>query len=421
MNIINFSYRFAARDPLYDVYPGKPRREGGLPWEGYEKARWLHHVSGVPVTWIVDSVAIDQAYRRMRNDVETTGDELILQLEPFAHQPLLEKLGIKQEPFGLRNYKTGDLVTLFKGLKKFAEDKLELPVTIGSGYWLSAQVIRAAAEAGFEAIWGMCWDQKGIDGATHRGSPWFPYYLSEEDFKAPSTKPGGVLFFPWYRADLGNAFLLNHHPPFTTHSGELVRWNLDFPETYVRAMFAQAAHEARTSPFAFSQVHLECDWMDSSGIFHDEDTSPAAVTFEFQKKMVQLAASMEGYEFSTLARFVAWHRKNFEFTTRHDTVWTDPFENFPPLRFAADCDSLRVSTIDGELLASQNYRDGKLAEADAGFLDRYALGRRLCPNPRLPFALQWRLRQWAAIPDRQEEGPRIDTGAPAPMGSGSLI
>jgi len=291
MNIINFSYRFAARDPLFDVYPGKPRREGGLPWEGYEKARWLHHVSGVPVTWIVDSVAIDQAYRRMRNDVETTGDELILQLEPFAHQPLLEKLGIKQEPFGLRNYKTGDLVTLFKGLKKFAEDKLELPVTIGSGYWLSAHVIRAAAEAGFEAIWGMCWDQKGIDGATHRGSPWFPYYLSEEDFKAPSTKPGGVLFFPWYRADLGNAFLLNHHPPFTTHSGELVRWNLDFPETYVRAMFAQAAHEARTSPFAFSQVHLECDWMDSSGIFHDEDTSPAAVTFEFQKKMFQRKAT----------------------------------------------------------------------------------------------------------------------------------
>ena len=198
-HFVNFSYRFASREPKYDVYPWKSRGAAGLPWEGFEKAAWLHHCTGVPVTWMVDSVAIEQAGRRVRQFADNFGDDIILYLEAFGYQPLYAKLGVTQKAFGLRNYSYDELCKVITGYRKLAKETLGRDITIGAGYWWNAEVIRAAQDSGLQALWGLCWDQQGIDGATHRGSPWFPYYASPREFKAPvETKEEGVLVMPWY-------------------------------------------------------------------------------------------------------------------------------------------------------------------------------------------------------------------------------
>jgi len=391
-SFLNFSYRFAARDPRNDVYPWKSRNRGGLPWEGFEKAAWLHHTTGVPVTWMVDSVAIEEAGRRLRKFAEVYGDEVVLQLEALAEQPLFKKIGVEQKAFGLRNYSRDELVRLISGMRKHAQDVLGIDVRIGSGYWWNADVVSAAEEAGLEGLWGLCWDQCGIDGATHRGSPWFPYYASPREFKVPNPEAKGLLLFPWYRADLGNAFLFSDHPPFSTHSGELTRWCLRYPAEYVHAILNQALTEAKTSPFSFTEFHLECDWIDSSGIFHDEEMSPATEVWAMQRACVEDALEWKSFVIGRLDAFLAWHGKHFEQTTAHSLCWTDPLGNLPPLKFSADINQLTVQDADGKLLARQLYQEGILGGADAGFTDRAGLLKQLAPGAQLPHALQNRVK-----------------------------
>ncbi len=389
---LNFSYRFAARDPKGDVYPWKSRQNGGLPWEGFEKAAWLHHTTGVPVTWMVDSVALEQAGRRLAKFSEVYGDEIVLSLEAFAAQPMFAKFGVEQKAFGMRNYGREELVKIMTGMRRYAQDVLGRDVRIGAGYWWSADVIAAAEECGFEGLWGLCWDQHGIDGATHRGSPWFPYYASASEFRAPSANENGLLLFPWYRADLGNAFLYNDHPPFTTHSGELARWCLDYPRDYVNAMLNQAVLEAKISPFSYTEFHLECDWIDSSGIFHDEEMSPATEVWAIQKACVREAAGWKQFQIGSINDFLQWHRERFSRTTRHTLWWTDPFGELPPLEFSADADALMVRDTNGNIVARQSYSGGRLGEMDEGFRDRAGLRRKLAPDATLSAVLVNRLR-----------------------------
>lgn len=389
---LNFSYRFAARDPKHDVYPWKSRRDGGLPWEGFEKAAWLHHTTGVPVTWMVDSVALEQAGRRLAKFCDVYGDEIVLSLEAFAAQPIWKKFGIEQKAFGMRNYSRAELVKIMTCMRRYAQDVVGRDVRIGAGYWWNADVISAAEECGFEGLWGLCWDQQGIDGATHRGSPWFPYYASTSEFRAPSVGEKGLLLFPWYRADLGNAFLYDDHPPFTTHTGELTRWCLEYPRDYVNAMLSQAVLEAKTSPFSYTEFHLECDWFDSSGIFHDEEMSPATEVWAMQRACVQEAAAWKQFQIGPISDFLQWHREKFSRTTRHTLWWTDPLGQLPPLEFIADADALVVRDNGGNIVASQSYSGGLLGNADEGFLDRAGLRHQLAPEATLPAELLKRLR-----------------------------
>lgn len=392
-HFVNFSYRFAAREPDFDVYPWKSRNQGGLPWEGFEKAAWLHHSTGVPVTWMVDSVALKQAGRRLRQFADVYGDDIVVYLEAFARQPLYEELGVSQKAFGLRNYSYDDLCKIMRGYRKLAADTLGRDITVGAGYWWNGEVMRAARDSGFQALWGLCWDQQGIDGATHRGSPWFPYYASPREFKAPvESSEEGVLVMPWYRADLGNAFLFNHHPPFTTHTGELARWNLTYPSQYVQSMVQQGLEETASSPFAFTEFHLECDWMDSSGLYHDEEMSPATEVWAFQKACVAEGINPAHGRVTGLHEFAAWHLKNHPQTTRHELLWRDPLGNFPELRFTADARALEVSTADGRLVARQEYCGGQLGQATEGFLHRRQARELLCSHPKLSYALEHRLK-----------------------------
>ena len=397
-HFVNFSYRFASREPDFDVYPWKSRQKGGLPWEGFEKAAWVHHTTGVPMTWIVDSVALEHAGDRLKRFSENYGDEIILSLESFGRQPFFEKLGITQKPFGLRNYSYDELCKMFEGYRKLALEVLGKDIVIGGGYWWNATVIQAAQATGFQALWGLCWDQKGVDGATHRGSPWFPYYASENEFKAPAKSSAeGILILPWYRADLGNAFLFSNHAPFTTHTGELARWCLDYPAAYVQAMVKQGLTETATSPFAYTEFHLECDWMDSSGIYHDEEMSPATEVWAFQKACVAQGIDPALGTVSSMHDFVAWHLKNHPQTTRHQLNWQDPLGNFPDLCFTADADRLQVADRDGKVLACQEYCDGRLAAASEGFLNRQQLRESLCKNPNVSWSLERRLRAFEGI------------------------
>ncbi len=393
-HFINFAYRFAAREPSFDAYPWKSRGAGGLPWEGFEKAAWLHHTTGTPMTWMVDTVALRQAGRRLRKFADVFGDEVVLWLDVFARQPLYEELGVRQRAFGLRNYTREELVTIIRGCREFASETLGRDVRIGAGFWWNPDVLHAAREAGLDALWGLCWDQKGIDGATHRGSPWFPYYASPEDFKAPvRSREDGILVLPWYRADLGNALLHDDHPPFTTHSGELTRWNASWPEHYVRELLDQGLDEARRSPFALTEFFTGCECLDTSGIFHDEEMCPSSEIWENQKACVRQIIAEPGRFGRTvgLHEFTDWHLANHPETTRHELHWRDPLGELPDLRFAADTEALTVSRPDGAIIASQHYLDGRLAASSPEFIDRRTLLKRLAPAAKLPPALAGRL------------------------------
>ncbi|EIP98250.1 hypothetical protein OpiT1DRAFT_02702 [Opitutaceae bacterium TAV1] len=399
---INFAYRFAAREPAFDAYPWKSRNGGGLPWEGFEKAAWLHHTTGTPLTWMVDTVALQQAGRRLRQFADVFGDDVVLWLDVFARQPFYEQLGITQRTFGLRNYTRDELVTLIRGSRDLAADVLGRDVRIGAGFWWNADVLHAARAAGLDALWGLCWDQKGIDGATHRGSPWFPYYASPDDFKAPvRSREDGLLLLPWYRADLGNAFLYDDHPPFTTHTGELTRWNSTWPANYVRALLGQGADEAKRSPFAFTEFFTGCECLDTSGIFHDEEMCPSSEIWANQKACILGGMAAEFGNVVQLHAFTDWHLANRPETTRHELYWRDPFGKLPDLRFAAGTDALTVTcpgprsgdagARDDVLVARQSYASGCLGEASPGFLDRASARNALAPDACLPAVLARRL------------------------------
>jgi hypothetical protein len=383
---LNFSYRFAARDPRHDVYPGKSRGEGGLPMEGFEKMVWLHHNHGIPCTVMVDSVAITLAKRRLLSFLRFPGNEIVLSLEAFAAQPMWKKFGVEQRAFGLRSYSREELLKLFTGLRRFVADELGVEVKIGAGYWYSPEVIQAAEESGLDALWGLCWDQQGIDGATHRGSPWFPYYASPKEFRCPNPGERGLLLLPWYGSDLGNACLFGHHPPFSTHMGEITRWNLEYPADYMKAILA--AYAKTKAPFSHMQFHLELDWFDSSGIFNDEDLSPATEVWRLQMACVAAVKTWNKWKVGTLSEFVDWHRKEFSRTTTHVQHWKDPFGNFPDLIFKAGPEEFTIADASGKLLASQSYKDGLLGETSSLFMDRALFLKRFGTPKKLPGSLE---------------------------------
>lgn len=395
MKTVNFSYRYASRETEFDVYPGKiAEKKGGLPADGFEKAAWVHHNTGVPVTWIVDSVALMRDGQRLKHFQGAYGDEIIFSFESFGRQPLFEKIGVKQKPFGLRNYSRAELVKIFNGYRELGREVLGQSISIGAGYWLSNEVIQAAEEAGILAFWGLCWDQENIDGATHRGSPWFPYYASPDDFIAPRAKPGGVLMLPWYTADLGNAFVFSEHPPFTTHSGELARWAIEYPREYIHSLLRNVGGEARPGWRPLTSYHLECDWMDCSGIYYDEEYSPASEVWEMQRATVRdyASGSWGDWQAGPLGDFVTWYRKTYPSTASSAQTCNDYFGNFPTLRFEGDANRLRVLSVEGEVLAEQAYADGRRLAPSPGFADRRALRERLQPNIKLPRPLQARLK-----------------------------
>lgn len=156
--------------------------------------------------------------------------------------------------------------------------------TVAGGVHCDADIVKLTEAAGFEGVWGFCWEQIEVDDITDRGCPWGFYFMDRDDRLRPATERS-VVAVPWLSHDLlktyhcGWAPLYNNDPNDMARSG-VCSWE-DAP--YWDAFLDQYHRNTRYNETVFLLQHQEAHEMEANDRNHcytEEDVREAAIMLE---------------------------------------------------------------------------------------------------------------------------------------------
>jgi hypothetical protein len=164
----------------------------------------IMHPRRVPVTWIVSPESAAIAKEALTEWHTAHGDEVAVEL-PLLEGSYTEKL----------TYLTGRRRKVQQALP-WAE------CTVAGGEHCDTHIVKLLEEAGFEAIWGFCWEQIEVDNITDRGCPWGFFYMDPEDRLRPATHRG-VVALPWLSHDLLKTYHCGYAPVYSNDPNDVAR------------------------------------------------------------------------------------------------------------------------------------------------------------------------------------------------------
>ena len=226
----------------------------------------IMHARGVPVTWIVSPVSADIAKETLTKWHAAHGDEVAVELPPLE---------------GTYAEKAAYLAARRRAVQQalpWAE------TTVAGGVHCDPDIVPLLAEAGFEGIWGFCWEQIEVDAITDRGCPWGFYYMDPRDRLRPARERS-IVAVPWLSHDL----LKTHHcgfaPTYTNDPNDVARAGLCLWEnTAYWDAFADNYHRnTRYNEAVFLLQHQEAHEMECNERNHcytPEDIREAAIMLE---------------------------------------------------------------------------------------------------------------------------------------------
>jgi hypothetical protein len=206
----------------------------GFPASGAARIAAVAHKHGIPVTWLVNN----DAAVRMKDLLTKWHDQ------------------------------NGDEVTSFDWQNP-GPLKAALPWanTTSAALGGSPRDIAGLEKAGMHSAWGWCWEQAGTDGITDRGSPWAPFYASQQNPKAPASQPGKVLAFEWTMRDLNKSLHIHAGEPcrFSTDPDEIRRGQIGYGRDidYWKQLLDEYQRNTDWNdmvPFLMQQESHEMEW-----------------------------------------------------------------------------------------------------------------------------------------------------------------
>ena len=217
------------------AYHTKDERE---PIDGIRNLAGVAHKHGFPVTWVVTETACEMLADELEGWHREYGDDIAM---------ALVRLPMKADAFSQRR----------------ADMRRACPwssVSVaGGGGGKSARLIEVLEAAGFEGLWGYCWEQVYVDGISDYGQPPGVFMASTSSYKMPSPDASGVVAVEWLSRDLNKAFWtanpVNHacEPDAMVVMGD---WDRDFSLGYVEHLLDEYARNATAGqpiPFIFQE------------------------------------------------------------------------------------------------------------------------------------------------------------------------
>jgi hypothetical protein len=223
----------------------------------------IMHPRGVPVTWLVSPESAAIAAETLTGWHADYGDDVAVEL------PRLEgTFAVKQ--------------ALVAGLR--ARVRQTLPwaeATIAGGVHCDPDIVRILERAGFEGIWGFCWEQVGVDDITDRGCPWGFYFMDPEDRLRPAAGRS-VVALPWLSHDLLKTYHCGFAPLYTNDPNDVARAGVcTWDDMRYWDAFADAYHRnTRYNDTVYLLQHQEAHEMECNERNHcytPEDIREAAV------------------------------------------------------------------------------------------------------------------------------------------------
>ena len=231
--------------------------------DGMHALAEIMHPRGVPVTWIVSPESAAIAAETLTAWHDTHGDEVAVEL------PVLEGTYSEKEQF-------------LKGRR--AKVRQALPwaeATIAGNVHCDPDIVKLLDAAGFEGVWGFCWEQIEVDDITDRGCPWGFFYMDPADRLKPAAQRS-VVAVPWLSHDLLKTYHCGNAPVYTNDPNDVARASIcAWEDTAYWDAFADNYHRnIRYNDAVFLLQHQEAHEMECNErnrCYTPEDIREAAI------------------------------------------------------------------------------------------------------------------------------------------------
>lgn len=217
------------------AYHTKDERE---PIEGILNLANVAHRHGFPVTWIITDRACDMLADELAQWHKDFGDEVAM---------ALVRIPIDADAYHKR-----------REAMRRACPWSNVSVA-GGGGGKSARMIEALETAGFEGLWGYCWEQVYVDGISDYGQPPGMFMASKNSYKMPSPDGSGVVALEWLSRDLNKAFWTANPVNYACEPDAMIvmgDWPWDVSQRYVAHLLEEYIRNAKAGqpiPFMFQE------------------------------------------------------------------------------------------------------------------------------------------------------------------------
>ena len=271
----------------------------------------IMHARGVPVTWIVspESAAIAQETLTVWHGEH--GDEVAVELPPLE--------GCYEDK----------LVYLTERRAKLREILPWAECTIAGGVHCDPDIVKLLDAAGFEGVWGFCWEQIEVDDITDRGCPWGFFYMDPADRLRPAGQQS-VVAVPWLSHDLLKTYHCGNAPVYTNDPNDVARAGICSWEdmAYWDSFIDNYHRNTRYNDAVFLLQHQESHEMECNDWNHcytPEDVRESAI---MMARHVDYLLQKPDVKIMTLPEAVRYYRQQNEQTASSYMLW----ENAPVKR-----------------------------------------------------------------------------------------
>jgi hypothetical protein len=193
----------------------------GVPKAGIKLMGDIGHRHKIPVTYLITSQVAESCKRLLTTFHVEYGDEVALMLD-FPDELNSEGKMVSDSKDIIDKMSVAELREYI--LKETQLIKKELPwakiLVIGGGH-RTENVVEAALLEGMIGVWGYCVFQIGTDNITDYGCPWGQFFISKENYKAPSPVPREIVGLEWTCRDISKAFHMAKSESYSTDPNDV--------------------------------------------------------------------------------------------------------------------------------------------------------------------------------------------------------
>ncbi len=293
----------------------------GAPREGVRVMAELAHRYGLPVSWITNGLGAEQMRDLFDVYHKRYGDTVTLWTKPGEMGPGGKREELPKDAYGLPLTEHRRLIqqgTAEEIARVLATDRSRVekalpwtkPVQTAATLHKSNALIAALEQLGFNALWGYCWEQEAVDGATDRGVPFNAFYASRHSFLAPAQYPGNVVGVHWLSVDLTNSYHSRATSAFSTDPNDIQRADIFHGREvdYWKRFFNVYRENAAWNDFLYIMFHQEAHEMEYSNACRSYTPEQIQDTVEMFDAFFDWVSGQDGVEFLTMPEAVARYR-----------------------------------------------------------------------------------------------------------------
>ena len=294
----------------------------GAPREGVQRMAELAHRYGLPVSWITNGRGAAEMRDLFDAYHKEHGDTITLWTKPAEMAPGGTREELPKDDYGIPLTQHRQLIQYGRVeeiSRLLAQERARVemalpwaaPVRTAATLHKSNQLIASLENLGFHALWGYCWEQEDVDGATDCGVPFNAFYASCDSFRCPAQYPGKIVGVHWLSVDLTNAYHSRATSAFSTDPNDIQRANIFHGRDidYWKHFFLAYRENARWNDFLYLMFHQEAHEMEHSEVCRSYTPDQIQDTWEMMDAFFEWVCGQEEVEFLTMPEAVQRYRR----------------------------------------------------------------------------------------------------------------